>query len=70
MIKKVRKNIRPYCVVVEADRLCAHSKGDDYRNNLRYDNDPLKSLKKHNKNYDLLNSNSKKLIKNLIGGLV
>jgi TPP-dependent pyruvate/acetoin dehydrogenase alpha subunit len=70
LIKKVRKNIKPYCVIIESDRLCAHSKGDDFRKNLRFANDPLKSLKKYNKNYDILNSNSKKLIKNLIDSLV
>ena len=70
IIKKVRTNSRPYCAIIEADRLCAHSKGDDYRKNLKSLNDPLKFLKKFNKNFDVLNSNSKVLIENLIDGLV
>ena len=70
LIKKVRKNSKPYCAIIEADRLCAHSKGDDYRKNLKSLNDPLKYLKKYNKNYDVLNSNSKELIDNLIDGLI
>ena len=34
IIKEVRKKSKPYCVVIEADRLCAHSKGDDFRKKL------------------------------------
>ena len=70
LIKKVRKKSRPYCAIVEADRLCAHSKGDDFRNNLKSLNDPVKFLQRYNKNFDVLNSNAKNLIKNLVGGLV
>lgn len=70
LIKKVRKSSKPYCAIIEADRLCAHSKGDDFRKNLKHVNDPLKSLKQHNKNFNILDSNSKELIRNLIDGLI
>ena len=69
IIKEVRKKSKPYCVVIEADRLCAHSKGDDFRKKINFSNDPVKHLKKNNKNFEILNNKSKEMINFLINGL-
>ncbi len=70
IIKEVRKKSKPLCVVVEADRLCAHSKGDDFRKKINFSNDPINHLKKNNKNFDILNTKSKEMINLLINGLI
>jgi len=56
IIKDVKENCKPMAVIVEADRLCAHSKGDDDRpkEKIRFDLDPVLILKNKLNNFDSL----------------
>ena len=47
IIEFAKKNSKPMAVIIEAKRLCAHSKGDDYRNlKISINDEPLYFLKK------------------------
>jgi TPP-dependent pyruvate/acetoin dehydrogenase alpha subunit len=66
IINRVRKLQMPEAVIVEAERLCAHSKGDDYRKKYDTSKDPINFLKKEVKNYKELEKKSKDFIEKII----
>ena len=68
IIKDVKENCKPMAVVVEADRLCAHSKGDDDRpkEKIRFDLDPVLILKNKLNNFDSLHKEAHGFITKLI----
>lgn len=63
---KVKKQKKPYAIIIEAERLCAHSKGDDYRKKIDKTNDPINMLVKKNKNSSTILNNSKNFINKMI----
>lgn len=66
IINRVRKLKKPEALIVEAERLCAHSKGDDHRKEYNFTKDPINFLKKKIKNYNELNIKSKNFIEKKI----
>lgn len=58
IIEKVRNEVRPYALIVEADRLCPHSKGDDTRSKQYVEEakkkDPLEILKRRFNDYETI----------------
>ena len=69
IIEIIKKKSKPIAVIVEAKRLCAHSKGDDYRNLKTSNNDePLFFLKKELglKEFNRLKEKAQKYIDNLV----
>ena len=67
IINSVRKDSRPRAVIVEADRLCAHSKSDDNRKKeeINFALDPINILKNNIKNYKVLELEAKNFIQEL-----
>ena len=67
-INKIKKNSRPMAVVVEADRLCAHSKGDDNRKKeeINFALDPIFILENKIKNFEHLRQKAQNFITELI----
>ena len=67
-INNVKKNCRPMAVVVEADRLCAHSKGDDDRQKeeINFDLDPINVLTNKIINLEELKQEAQSFITELI----
>ena len=66
IINRVRKLKTPEAVIVEAERLCAHSKGDDYRKKYDTSKDPINFLKKKVNSYEKLERKSKDFIEKII----
>lgn len=56
IIKQIKKDSKPQAIIIETERLCAHSKGDDFRKKINKENDPIKVL-------SLENSYKQKMIK-------
>lgn len=67
LINDVRGNSKPVAIIVEADRLCAHSNGDDNRNKdkIRFDLDPILILKNKLTNYDKIKKQAQEFITEL-----
>ena len=69
VIEYTKKYSKPSAVIVEAERLCAHSKGDDYRKiKISKSSDPLFHLKKElgNKKFQEIKQNAKQFIERLL----
>ena len=69
IIEYTKKYSKPSAVIVEAERLCAHSKGDNYRRiKISKSSDPLFYLKKElgHKKFEETKKNAKKFIEILL----
>lgn len=66
IIKEIKKNSKPQAIIVESDRLCAHSKGDDYRTELNHKNDPINVLSLNKKDKAKIQEKSNLFISHLI----
>ncbi len=68
IIKKVRLEGKPFAVIVETERLCAHSKGDDDRtkNEINSNMDPILTLENKIDNLEQLKDEANDFIKRLI----
>lgn len=70
IIQSVKESSLPKALVIEADRLCAHSKGDDFRPKELLDKlskkDPVLQLKKYTRNFDDVMSEAYSEIQKLI----
>ena len=67
-IKNVKGNFRPMAVIVEAERLCAHSKGDDDRKKeeINYALDPVILLESKIKNIEDIKQEAQSFVTDLI----
>jgi len=67
-INNVKKNCKPLAVIIEADRLCAHSKGDDTRNKeqINFSLDPVIVLNNNINNFENIKQEAQEFIKQLI----
>jgi len=68
IIEFAKKNSKPMAVIIEAKRLCAHSKGDDYRNlKISTNDEPLYFLKKELglKEFSKIKDKAKEYVNNL-----
>ena len=68
IIEFAKKNSKPMAVIIEAKRLCAHSKGDDYRNlKISINDEPLYFLKKELglKEFSKIKDKAKEYVNNL-----
>ena len=70
LISKIRKTSEPHAVHVKINRLCAHSKGDDFSNDKIFENinDPIIELEKKldNKIFNEIKKNSKDFINKFV----
>ena len=69
IIKEVKKNSNPQAIIVESDRLCAHSKGDDYRKSINKSNDPIESLSINNKDKEKFKLSANMFISKIINNI-
>lgn len=69
LISKVRADSKPLAISISADRLCAHSKGDDTRNKneLSALRDPVNHLKDEIEDFEITNNKAQLFINKLIG---
>lgn len=66
LVQEVKYKSRPLAIIVESERLCAHSKGDDYRKKINNNFDPINVLSIKKKERKKITENSKNFIENLI----
>lgn len=68
IIKKVRSEGKPFAVIVETERLCAHSKGDDDRNKdeINSSKDPVLIVEKKFDGFDKIKREASNFIKELV----
>ncbi len=69
IIKEIKINSYPQAIIVESDRLCAHSKGDDYRKSINKKNDPIETLSINNKDKIKFDSNANAFISRIINSI-
>jgi TPP-dependent pyruvate/acetoin dehydrogenase alpha subunit len=70
IIETIKKKSEPQAIIFETERMCAHSKGDDYTKKHLGNHDPVKYLKKTIKNFELLNNLSEKFINGISRNII